>query len=229
MKTDGSVVLDPPVEKALGDGSGERLIRCSKNVPERCRPSAHRAAAAALLAPARFVPGATVAKAEPDTRKEGVQQKDRKEADRHLRVVRRRERTPAERRRHIQIVMVLGVVAGLCIALSLVYVHVVLAQRQFRLDRLDSQVQTDQTNYQNLRLQVAQLGSPANIIVEAEGRLGMVQPANVTYLPDNPGALTKSASSPSPVASTTRGRGTVAAPTGDADWPLIKSALAGSP
>ncbi len=67
-------------------------------------------------------------------------------------------------------------------AFGLVYLHVVLAQRQFALDRLTAKVQGEQTTYQNLRLQVAQLGSPAHIISTAEGQLGMRPPASVTYL-----------------------------------------------
>ena len=55
--------------------------------------------------------------------------------------------------------------------------HVVLAQRQFRLDQLNSQVQQDQVTYEDLRLQMPELGSPQHIISMAEGQLGMVEPA----------------------------------------------------
>ena len=71
----------------------------------------------------------------------------------------------------------------MAVAFGLVYLHVVLAQRQFALDRLTSKVQAEQATYQNLRLQVAQLGSPAQIISTAEGQLGMRQPP-VGHLPD---------------------------------------------
>ena len=112
------------------------------------------------------------------------------------------------------------------IALGLVYLHVVLAQRQFALDRLTTQVQSEQTAYQQLRLQVAQLGSPAHIISTAEGQLGMRQPASVTY-------LTPTSSVGAPAGATTSAPATsqsaVQAPAGDADWPQIKSQLAGSP
>jgi cell division protein FtsL len=133
--------------------------------------------------------------------------------------------------------MVASVVAVLCIALSLVYLHVVLAQRQFRLDNLDSQIQQQQASYQKLRLQAAELGSPANIISMAEGHLGMIQPATITYLPYDSAGVTSSATEPSqpngarvgqPASSGPRTT-VVPAPQGDADWPLVKSQLAGLP
>ena len=71
---------------------------------------------------------------------------------------------------------------ALVVAFGLVYLHVVLAQRQFRLDQLNAGVQQDQLSYQKLRLQVAELASPQQIISTAEGKLGMVQPGSITYL-----------------------------------------------
>jgi cell division protein FtsL len=113
------------------------------------------------------------------------------------------------------------------IAFGLVYLHVVLAQRQFALDQLTTKVQAEQATYQNLRLQVAELGSPQHVIGTAEGQLGMHQPAAVTYLTPTltiPGQ--HSATRARPAASSS---GAQAAPAGDADWPQIKSQLAGSP
>jgi cell division protein FtsL len=117
--------------------------------------------------------------------------------------------------------------AGLVVvvAFSLVYLHVVLAQRQFALDRLTQKVQTDRSTYERLRVQVAELGSPANIISRAEGRLGMRQPASVTYLTPTV-TVGGSAASTSPASTAT---GPVQAPAGVADWPQIKAQLAGSP
>ncbi|MDQ2726472.1 MAG: hypothetical protein M3Y91_01080 [Actinomycetota bacterium] len=125
-------------------------------------------------------------------------------------------------------------VLAVVVAFSLVYLHVVMAQRQFRLDNLSAQVAKQQTTYSQLRLQVAQLESPQQIIATAEGRLGMRQPSTVTYLsPSTPlpagGAATGSAG---PNAGPSAGSGakhTVTAPAGDADWPQVKSQLAGSP
>jgi hypothetical protein len=118
------------------------------------------------------------------------------------------------------------------VGFALVYLHVVLAQRQFKLDSLTSRVQQEQVTYQKLRLQVAELNSPQHIIATAEGQLGMVQPAGVTYLTPPPGAVSRSGSNPGSEPSLTpsgsSGEAT-GAPEGDADWPRIKSQLAGSP
>jgi cell division protein FtsL len=111
------------------------------------------------------------------------------------------------------------------VAFGLVYLHVILAQRQFALDQLNQKVQTDRSAYERLRVQVAELGSPANIISRAEGKLGMRQPASVTYLtaPVTIGGPTASTIPVGPAA------GQVVAPAGVADWPQIKAQLAGSP
>jgi cell division protein FtsL len=124
------------------------------------------------------------------------------------------------------------------VAFGLVYLHVVLAQRQFRLDQLNARVQQDQLSYQKLRLQVAELASPQQIISTAEGKLGMVQPGSVTYLT----APVQAAAAAGSVqvgggstlvlpGSTTKGSSSsvMQAPEGDADWPSIKSQVAGSP
>jgi hypothetical protein len=100
--------------------------------------------------------------------------------------------------------------------------HVVLAQRQFRLDSLNTQVQQEQLAYQKLRLQVAEQSSPQNIIKTAEGQLGMVQPPSVNWITSS---TTVAPASTSPGHSS----GANTAPAGDANWPAIKSQLAGSP
>ncbi len=122
---------------------------------------------------------------------------------------------------------------------ALVYLHVVLAQRQIELDRMSSAAVARQNQYQALRLKVAQLESPQQIITTAEGKLGMRQPASATYVSppagstavSNSGASTTSAkgSSTSTAGHPISSPGTVVAPAGDADWPRIKAALAGGP
>ena len=111
------------------------------------------------------------------------------------------------------------------------YLHVNMAQRQFEMDKVSAKLSQQKTTYDQLRLRVAQLSAPQQIIATAEGKLGMVQPANVTYLtPSSP--LPAGASTGSGVASgsTSTGPGSpVTAPAGDADWPTIKSQLAGTP
>jgi cell division protein FtsL len=124
------------------------------------------------------------------------------------------------------------------VAFGLVYLHVVLAQRQFNLDRLTSKVQTEQATYQRLRLQVAQLGSPQHVISTAEGQLGMSPPASVKYLTPTteigaavtpPAATQTSSTQTSSTQTSSTQPSRTQAPAGDADWPKIKSQLAGSP
>jgi cell division protein FtsL len=188
------------------------------NVPGHLRPSAARAAAAA-----RLVDGS--APAHPV-------EADHPAERRHLRIVEKPVRSAAQRRRLARAILLGGVGLAVSVAFTLVYLHVVLAQRQFRLDSLNSQVQQEQVTYQKLRLEVAELNSPQHIIATAEGQLGMVQPAAVTYLTPPPGAVSRSGatggSEPSLTQADPSSPGT-AAPEGDADWPRIKSQLAGSP
>lgn len=151
----------------------------------------------------------------------------------HLKLVERRSRRRVGGGRLLFLVAS-GVV--IAVAFGLVYLHVVMAQRQFQLDDLNAKVAREQSQYQALRLKVAQLDSPQAIISTAEGKLGMRQPPSVVYL--NP--KTPSASQPGTAQAGTpqagsaggsagkAGRG-LPAPGGDADWPQIKSELAGSP
>jgi hypothetical protein len=60
--------------------------------------------------------------------------------------------------------------------LALVVVHVLLAQSQVRLDRLNAQVGSAQQAYEQALLQRAQLAAPSRIIARA-GQLGLVPPA----------------------------------------------------
>jgi cell division protein FtsL len=148
------------------------------------------------------------------------------EEARHLRVVPLPVRTAARRRRRARALALLAVSLVMTVAFGLVYLHVVLAQRQFALDRLTSKVQAEQATYQNLRLQAAQSGSPQQIISTAEGQLGMRQPPAVSYL--TPTVTIGGASSPDSGSAAASGS-SGPAPAGDADWPQIKAQLAGSP
>jgi cell division protein FtsL len=146
--------------------------------------------------------------------------------ERHLAVVEAPVRTPAQRRRRARAVLVGGAAVVAVVAFSLVYLHVLLAQRQFKIDQLNKQLQQEQSTYQALRLQVAQLGSPSHIISTAEGVLGMVQPAHVTYLtPSSSTPLVAGSDEPSLQPPGTKN---TQAPAGDADWPQIKAQLAGA-
>jgi cell division protein FtsL len=189
------------------------------------RPSAARAAAAA-----RLVAGAGTSNvaeqlvaAGPPAADPGAQP-TRHERPRPLRVVEPVELTPAQRRRRNRALLLAGASLAVAIALGLVYFHVVLAQRQFALNRLDTKVQNERATYERLRLQVAELGSPQHIISTAVGQLGMRQPASVNYLTPTPADRTGTSYNDPP-----SGLAAGVAPAGDADWPLIKSQLAGSP
>jgi cell division protein FtsL len=177
--------------------------------------------------------------------------RDREEQQRHLRLVQNQARRRAGRRR---LLVVLGIATVAVVGLALVGLHVLIAENQFRLDRLQQQASTEQAGYEKLRLQVAQLEAPARIVSQAEGRLGMVQPATVTYLP----ATTSGPATTATTATAEKGRqnnptssrsaspagrsrvsapaaadppttGVVAAPQGDSDWPSVKPYLSGSP
>lgn len=146
----------------------------------------------------------------------------------HLRVVDRRERTAGQRQHRARLILFSGIGAALAVMFALVYLHVVLAQRQIQLDRMTSVVTTREGQYQALRLEVARLESPQQIISTAEGKLGMRPPASVVYV-SPPAGSSVSPSSRSMVGSTAKPAATSAAPAGDAEWPRIKAALAGRP
>jgi cell division protein FtsL len=103
----------------------------------------------------------------------------------HLRLV-----DPAEARRRRVTRMLTGMlVAAVCAGLfAIVALRVVLAQGQVQIDRLQASVDAQTATQQQLRLQVAQLEAPAQIVAAARSRLGMVTPPSVTYLNPAPPA-----------------------------------------
>ncbi len=223
-------------------------------VATRARPSAARAAAAARLAGAPAgteevaarmkqaarrsrtlsavspaVSGAAALAVAP-LRRPGPRREEQPRP-RHLRVV-PDGLSPAQRRRRARALLVTGIGAAAMIGLALVYFHVVLAQRQFAIDHLQAKVQQAQATYQDRRLQVAQLGSPQHIISTAEGQLGMTQPSKVTYVTPASGDPVSSGQTGKQPLGQVAGATVLApsqAPAGDADWPTIKSQLAGIP
>lgn len=100
-------------------------------------------------------------------------------APRHLRLV-----DPAEaRHRRITRVVTATLVALVCAGLfAIVAMRVALAQGQLQVDRLQASVDAQSATQQQLRLQVAQLEAPAQVVAAARTRLGMVTPATVIYL-----------------------------------------------
>ena len=101
----------------------------------------------------------------------------------HLRVV-----DPREARDRRRIRLVTGVlVAAACLGLfAIVALRVLLAQGQVEVDRLEAAIEVAQARQQDLRLTVAELEAPAQIVGAARQRLGMVTPVTVTYLAPPP-------------------------------------------
>jgi cell division protein FtsL len=88
---------------------------------------------------------------------------------------------PRLRRRRAGVVALLVCVVVFGVMLGLVAFQAKIAADQQRLDRIDQQTSNAQTEYERLRVIVAQLESPQTVISAAEGK-GMVVPDNVTYI-----------------------------------------------
>jgi len=89
---------------------------------------------------------------------------------RHLRLV-----TPVARTRRLLRPAVLAAVGTVAIVFALVVVHVMLAQSQLSLDRLNNRVSTAQRRYDQALLDHAQLAAPSRVITRA-AELGLVPP-----------------------------------------------------
>jgi cell division protein FtsL len=138
---------------------------------------------------------------------------------------------PFHRRRRFRLAVVGAAAFVAVVVFGLVGMHVMLAQNQFRLDRLNARAAVEEARYQRLRLQVDQLESPQRIVATAEGRLGMAAPAGVTYLtPSTP--VTLPAGSAGQAAVGPPGPAIPALPsagTGPKDWLAVKPQLAAHP
>jgi cell division protein FtsL len=158
-----------------------------------------------------------------------------------LQVVDRRVRARRRRRARARLAGTAGVIGLLVVVFALVGIHVLLAQNQFQLDRLNARAAKQAAQYDRLRLQVAQLASPERVVAAAVGRLGMEQPPGVTYLtpaaPEGGPSTQPAGSSPQPAGSSTQPAGSsTAAPGGvpsdsiaTADWAVIKPQLGAHP
>jgi cell division protein FtsL len=151
-----------------------------------------------------------------------------------LRVVPDGYRTPQARRRRARVRVGVGLLAAVGLLFGLVGIHVVLTEGQFRLQHLQTQANDAQAQYVRLRLQVAQLESPARIVADAQERLGMVAPSALTYLmpPASTAATTPSttAASPSSRASASAAQPRTDHPTDPTqEWANAKPALANNP
>jgi cell division protein FtsL len=138
---------------------------------------------------------------------------------RRLRLINPADVSPRARRRRSRLAAVgLATFIGLGL-FGLVAFHVVLTQNQFRLDALRTQATSEETRYERLRLQVAELESPQHVVAAAQQRLGMVFPPTITYL--TPVAPV------GPVASTTPSGATSAPP--PTGWSAVKPKLTPRP
>lgn len=98
-----------------------------------------------------------------------------------LRLVDSRRLVVASRQRRARLLLVLGGLLVIGSLFGVVICHAMLVTGQGRLDVLEQQVSQEQTRYQALRLEVAELESPGRI-VESALALGMVSPEEITYL-----------------------------------------------
>jgi cell division protein FtsL len=145
----------------------------------------------------------------------------------HLRVVKPAGLSPARRRRRVRL---LGVVVGafvVAVVFGLVGLHVLLAQNQFRLDRLNTEAAAQQAQYDKGRLQVDQLSAPARIVAAAEGRLGMVPATKV--IPLMPVPLPANTAVPGTQATKTSTTGAAQSSHATTDWTAVKPHLVPSP
>jgi len=102
---------------------------------------------------------------------------------RHLRVVDARRRRPRRKQQARLRLLAVGACLVVCGSLfGLVGAHALLVSGQSRLDGLQDVVADEQARYQRLRLEVAELESPARVMAAAQERLGMVPPPEITYL-----------------------------------------------
>ena len=97
----------------------------------------------------------------------------------HLRLVDARELRARRRTRLVTGTLIVAVFAGL---FSIVAMRVLLAQGQATVDRLSASIEAKQAARQDLRLTVAELEAPAQVVAAARQRLGMITPAVVVYL-----------------------------------------------
>lgn len=141
------------------------------------------------------------------------------EAPRHLRLVGNEEYAAIQRRRRMRLGGVVLAASVILLLFAAVAMHVVLAQNQFRLNQLEAKAAAQQAQYQQLRLDVDRLSAPDRIIGAAEGRLGMVAPASVTFL--------KPSSAITPASNAVQGGPAPATP--PPGWSTIKPQLVASP
>ena len=113
-----------------------------------------------------------------------------------------------------------GLIAMVAVVLfGVVAFHVVLSQGEFKLENLSAKADSQQDQYERLRLQVSQLESPSRITSEAQNRLGMVTPDKVTPVTPNSNDLAKGQTT------TTSGSASQSTQDDPGNWAQVKSQL----
>jgi cell division protein FtsL len=142
-----------------------------------------------------------------------------------LEIVAPHERRLRSRRLRRRLLACGGVVAALATVFGLVLVHVELTADQLRLTTLQNQAQQAQAKNEALRLQVANLDSPARIVARAQ-QLGMVTPQVIVYLSAVAGA-TASTTSAATAATTVAPAPSSPPPSSLSGWAAVKHADTG--
>jgi len=121
--------------------------------------------------------------------------RERPEPARHLRVV---DERAAKRERQVRRGIVLFGLVSVVSVFVVVVLHVMVAQGQLQLDRLNRETTGAQQQYERLRLEVAQLSAPSRIATRAQ-QLGMVPggPSTFVTVPDASGPAAQSTPSSS--------------------------------
>lgn len=115
---------------------------------------------------------------------------ERPEPSRHLRVV---DERAARRQRQVRRGIVLFGLVSVVSVFVVVALHVMVAQGQLELDRLNRRTTVEQQQYERLRLEVAQLSAPTRVATRAR-QLGMVPGGGSTFVtvPDASGPQSQS-------------------------------------
>jgi cell division protein FtsL len=143
-----------------------------------------------------------------------------------LEIVPPHERRLRSRRIRRRLVSCAGALAALAVVFGLVLVHVELTANQLRLTSLQDQAQKAEAKNDALRLQVANLASPARIVARAQ-QLGMVTPQVVLYLGAVAGVTAPTTPTTSAIAAPAASTGQAASPASLSGWAAVKHADSG--
>lgn len=174
-------------------------------------PPARARTAPPKRAPARRAPGY----AQPQGKRE-------RPAERHLAVV-----DPESRRRsrHARFWVRANVAAVVCAVLLVVGIHAFMAEGQVKLEKIQQRLASEQQQYAQRRLQVAELQAPQSIIQRAAQRGLVVAPTPRAVLV--PGGLATDAVAAS--GASALDSGATPPPTPQKDWEKVKEHLAAQP